>query len=133
MNERVAAEPSLHDADDRATVPALHGRRCFACGHAFFPPQDYGCEACGAGPECLEIEDLAASAILIASAAVLRHPLAPFTIGTVVLDAGPAVRAVVEHPGGGLLPGTRMRGVLVATGENEGATVVELRFTPEEM
>lgn len=129
MGERVAAEPTLYSAE--ASV-ALHGRRCSACGHVFFPPQDYGCEACGAGPEHLEIEDISASGNLIASAAVLRHPLAPFTLGTVVLDSGPAVRVVVEGPGLGLLPGTRMRGALVATGENEGTTVVELRFTPEE-
>ena len=129
MTERVAAEPTLYSAEGSV---ALHGRRCTACGHVCFPPQAYGCEACGAGPQSLASQDLPACGTLVASVAVLRHPLAPFTVGTVLLDSGPAVRAVIEAPGSDLLPGTRMRGVLVATGASAGATVVELWFAPEE-
>lgn len=128
MTSRASAEPTLYDADTPGT-PTLHGRRCSACGHIFFPPQDYGCEACGATPEHLAVEDLAGIGTLIASAAVLRHPLAPFAVGTVILDAGPPVRAVIETPGTRLLPGTRVHASLVPSGhDDDGVEVVELRF-----
>ena len=129
MTSRISAEPTLYDADTEGT-PTLHARRCTACGHTFFPPQDYGCESCGAAPEHLAPTDLPTTGTLIASATVLRHPLAPFTVGTVALDSGPAVRAVVEVPDGGLSPGTRMGAILVATGTRDDGDTVELRFTP---
>ncbi len=131
MTRRISAEPTLYDADEGAPA-TLHGRRCSACGRAFFPPQDYGCEACGAPAELLLREEMPGAGTLVASAAVTRHPLAPFTVGIVVLDAGPAIRALMEASDRTLLPGTRVRANLVATGESGGDEVLELRFVASE-
>lgn len=133
MTERISAELSLHGTGAAGSAPPLlHGRRCTACGHVFFPPQSYGCEACGAPPECLAAEELAGVGTLVASVEVLRHPLAPFTVGTVTLDAGPTVPAVVESPEGPLVPGTRMRAILFVAGDEAGHDVVDLRFARED-
>ncbi len=53
----------------------------------------------------------------------------PFTVGVIVLDDGPAIRAVLTHKTDeGLKIGDRMRAVVV-TVDNEGcAPVNELRF-----
>jgi len=127
----VAAEPTLYDADG-AAVPTLHGRHCTVCGHTFFPPQDYGCESCGAAPEHLAAEDLPGIGTLVASAMVLRHPRAPFTIGTVLLDSGPAARAVIETPEGPVPNGARVHSVLVPAEAHAGVETVELHFASEE-
>ncbi|MCZ7536975.1 MAG: zinc ribbon domain-containing protein [Acidimicrobiia bacterium] len=127
MTRRVPVEPTLYDADGSA-APVLHGRRCASCGHAFFPPQGYGCEACGALPELLAPEEMPGAGTLVASVDVRSHPLAPFTVGIIALDAGPAIRAVIETQGATLTPGTRMRATLVATDGRDGSEVSELRF-----
>ena len=131
---RIPAEPSLYDAPatGEQALPALRGRRCTACGHVFFPPQDYGCEACGAAGDRLAPQDLPGRGALVASARVHQHPLAPFTVGTVLLDAGPAVTALIDAPPDGLAPGARVRARLVRSDERDGCEVMELRFAAEE-
>jgi uncharacterized OB-fold protein len=83
--------------------PALLGRRCADCGYVFFPPHDFGCDACGALPERVEAMALAGRGLLRSVAVVHRHGgsniEAPFTVGEIALDAGPVVRAVLVGPG----------------------------------
>lgn len=129
MPERLSAEPTLHDA--YGDPPSLHGRRCTQCGRAFFPPQDYGCEACGAGPENLTAEELPGTGTLVASAAVPRDHARSFRVGTIVLDAGPAIRALLDAPPG-IVPGARVCSSLVPSGMRDGREVVELHFVPSE-
>ena len=127
MPERISAEPTLHDAS--GDVPALHGRRCIGCGRPFFPPQDYGCEACGAGPGSLVAEDLPGTGTLVASVEVPRRGATSFRVATIVLDSGPAIRAMLDAPRG-VKPGTKVRSTLVRSGERDGNEVVELHFVP---
>jgi uncharacterized protein len=118
--------------------PALNGARCSACGYVFFPPQWYGCEVCGAGKEELESKSLAGHGKLSSFATVHLHQgkgiEAPFTVGVVVLDDGPAIRAMLtEKTDAGLKIGDRMRAVLVAAADDESnAPMNELRFAKQE-
>lgn len=127
MPERLSAEPTLHDAS--GNPPSLHGRRCTACGRAFFPPQDYGCEACGADPEHLADEELPGTGTLVASVEVPHRPGSSLRVATIVLDAGPAIRATLDAAPG-ITPGARVRSILVPSGTRDGREVVELHFVP---
>jgi uncharacterized OB-fold protein len=107
----------------------------------FFPPPAYGCEFCGALPDQLEPTALAGVGKLHSFATVHLHQdrsgkglQAPFTVGLIVLDDGPAVRAILTAPTDeGLRIGDRMHSVLVPAGANdEGKQIVELRFAKME-
>ncbi len=119
-----------------AAQPTLNGRRCRACGYVFFPPQSYGCEYCGAPTDQLEPKSLSGLGSLASFATVHLHQgkeiEAPFTVGLIVLDDGPAVRAILmQRTDDGLKIGDRMRAVIVET-NSEGGRARELRFTKEE-
>lgn len=135
MSEIVAAHRDLYSAS--SGEPNLNGGRCRACGYIFFPPQFYGCEVCGGGPEQLEPLALAARGTLSSFATVHLHQgsdiEAPFTVGVILLEAGPAVRAILaQRTDEGLRIGDRMHGVLAPTGKKDGGEVVELRFAKAE-
>ena len=112
--------------------------RCCACGYVFFPPQNYGCESCGAAAEHLEPRALKGEGLLSSFATVHLHQgkdiEAPFTVGVIVLDDGPAVRAILTNKSdAGLKIGDRMRAVLIAAADDEsGAPANELRFAKQE-
>jgi uncharacterized OB-fold protein len=113
--------------------PALNGGRCRACGYVFFPPQSYGCEYCGATAEQLERRSLRGAGTLASFATVHLHQgkdmEAPFTVGLIVLDDGPAIRAILtQRTDEGLKIGDRMRATIVA---GEGERGGELRFSKE--
>ena len=94
---RVAADPGLYRPDDE--VPSLCGTRCASCGRVSFPPLSIGCDVCGALEAQLEPVDLAARGVVHSVVAVHLHHgdvEAPFTIGEILLDSGPLVRAVVS-------------------------------------
>jgi uncharacterized OB-fold protein len=138
MSEPVLAQPTLYSADD---APKLNGGRCKKCGYVFFPPQTYGCEFCGATSEQLEAVALAGAGKLHSFATVHLHQdrsgkglQAPFTVGLIVLDDGPAVRAILtERTDAGLHIGDRMHSVLAPAGVNDdGKQLVELRFAKTE-
>jgi len=138
MSEQVLAQPALYTAD---AAPKLNGGRCKKCGYVFFPPQTYGCEFCGATAEQLEAVALAGAGKLHSFATVHLHQdrsgkglQAPFTVGLIVLDDGPAVRAILtERTDAGLHIGDRMHSVLASGGVNdEGKQLVELRFAKTE-
>ena len=138
MPDQVLAQPTLYSADD---APKLNGGRCKSCGYVFFPPQSYGCEFCGALSDRLERIALKGSGTLQSFATVHLHQdrggkglQAPFTVGLIVLDDGPAVRAILtERTDEGLRIGDRMHSVLAPAGTNdEGKQIVELRFAKSE-
>ena len=113
--------------------PTLNGGHCRACRYVFFPPQSYGCESCGAPPEKLESKSLKGEGALSSFATINLHQdrgiETPFTVGVIVLDDGPAIRAVLTHETDeGLKIGDRMRAFVVAVGSEGGAPVNELRF-----
>jgi uncharacterized OB-fold protein len=120
-----------------APEPTLNGGRCRACGYVFFPPQSYGCESCGAPPEKLEPKSLKGEGVLSSFATVNLHQdqgiETPFTVGVIVLDEGPAIRAVLTHKTDeGLKIGDRMRAVVVTVDNEGGARTNELRFAKPE-
>jgi uncharacterized OB-fold protein len=138
MPDQVLAQPALYTADG---APKLNGGRCKSCGYVFFPPQNYGCESCGALPDQLEPTALAGLGTLQSFATVHLHQdrsgkgtPAPFTVGLIVLDDGPAVRAILTAPTDeGLRIGDRMHSVLAPAGtSDEGKQIVELRFAKME-
>jgi uncharacterized protein len=135
MPEASASQSNLYSATDQ---PALNGMRCCACGYVFFPPQNYGCESCGAAAEHLEPRSLKGEGLLSSFATVHLHQgkdiEAPFTVGVIVLDDGPAVRAILtKESNAGLKIGDRMRAVLIAAADDEsGAPANELRFAKQE-
>lgn len=135
MPEAPGSNSNLYSASPE---PTLNGAHCRACGYVFFPPQWYGCEFCGAAREQLEAKSLRGQGILSSFATVHVHQgkgiEAPFTVGVIVLDDGPAIRAVLTHKTDtGLHIGDRMHAILVATADDEsGALVNELRFEKQE-
>ena len=127
----------LYSASPDGT-PKLNGGRCCACGYVFFPPQSYGREICGAAEDQLEPKALRGEGVLRSFATVHLYQgkgiEAPFTVGVVLLDDGPAVRGILtEKTDAGLKIGDRMRTVLVRAASSEsGAEETELRFTRQE-
>ena len=117
--------------------PTLNGGHCRACGYVFFPPQSYGCEFCGAPPEQLEAKSLKNEGVLSSFATVNLHQdrgiETPFTVGVIVLEDGPVIRAVLTHKTDeGLKIGDRMHAVVVAANDERGAPANELRFAKRE-
>jgi uncharacterized OB-fold protein len=134
------SEPSSPSSNlfSDSPLPTLNGAHCGACGYVFFPPQWYGCEVCGAGKEQLEAKSLAGQGKLSSFATVHLHQgkgiEVPFTVGVIVLDDGPAIRAVLtQKTDTGLKIGDDMRAVLVAATDDESnVPVKELRFAKQE-
>ena len=137
MPNRKAVHAELYSADVTDN-PSLHGGKCRACGYVFFPPQRYGCESCGAPSENLETVRLRGSGRLHSYATVHLHQAkdieAPFTVGLIVLDDGPAIRSLLtDRTDAGLAIGDRMRSMLVAAGTDpDGNEMVEMRFAKAE-
>lgn len=132
MPESVPAQPSLYSGSGKP--PSLNGGRCRKCGYVFFPPQRYGCESCGALGEELEAVALPGRGQLHSFATVHLHQgkgiEAPFTVGVILLDDGPAIRSILAtRTGEGLKAGDRMSATVVSQGKDEqGSEVMELRF-----
>jgi uncharacterized OB-fold protein len=138
MPNRKAVQAELY-SPDTVDNPALNGGRCRACGYVFFPPQRYGCESCGAPPEQLESAELRGCGRLHSYATVHLHQgkdiEAPFTVGLIVLDDGPAIRSLLTNrTDEGLTIGDRMNSVLVAAGvDQDNNEIVEMRFARTEL
>ena len=133
MPEQIAAQPGLYSVGTESP-PSLNGGRCCKCGYVFFPPQQYGCEACGAPRDQLETMALVGRGKLHSFATVHLHQgksiEAPFTVGVILLDDGPAIRSILtSRTGGGLQAGDQMNATMVPQGTDEqGREVMELRF-----
>jgi uncharacterized OB-fold protein len=137
MGESQLLKPELY-APAQSSQPGdavtLKGGRC-TCGYTFFPMQHYGCEMCGRFGADLQPTALPGRGQLVASVTVHIHAskdrVTPFTIGTIKLDAGPVVRALLSGPLDGLAPGRPMVATLVPVAPAEpGKTTLDLRFTP---
>ena len=132
MPEQVVAQPGLYTGT--GNPPSLKGGRCRKCGYVFFPPQQYGCESCGAPREQLDAVTLPGRGKLHSFATVHLHQgkgiEAPFTVGVILLDDGPAIRSTLtSRTGEGLQAGDRMNATMVSQGHDEqGREVMELRF-----
>ena len=132
MCESVPAQPALYSGSGHP--PSLNGGRCRRCGYVFFPPQQYGCESRGASREELQTVALPGRGKLHSFATVHLHQgkgiEAPFTVGVILLDDGPAIRSILTNrTGEGFKAGDRMTATLVAQGSDEqGREVMELRF-----
>jgi uncharacterized protein len=133
MPTRKAVHPELYSPDSSG-IPSLNGGKCRVCGYVFFPPQRYGCESCGAPAEKLDVVQLVGRGSLHSYATVHLHQgkdiEAPFTIGLIVLEDGPAIRSLLtKRTNAGLAIGDHMASVLVAAGNDpDGNEMVELRF-----
>ena len=108
----------------------LVGRECRSCGRLHFPPQDYGCEGCGAHGEAFREVALGGTGRIKGLAALHRHDLAgvatPAWIAEIALDDGPALEALLDDADGETLSaGDRVTAVLVAADDG-----VDLRFKP---
>jgi uncharacterized OB-fold protein len=104
-------------SDDGGT-PTVLGVRCAACGATLFPPQHFGCTACGARGDQLLAVSIPATGTLNSYAMVHRHQShpTPYMVGEVVLDAGPMVRSLLAPE---LSPriGQRVQGALLDDGQ----------------
>ncbi len=134
MSDPRAAHPGLYRIDENP--PSLLGQRCAACGRLAFPPNPYGCEGCGAEADELMTEEIPGDGHLAAFATVHLHPgndiETPFTVGTVVLDAGPAVRATLTRAtDDGLAIGDGGHAQLAGRRSDEEEPVIELRVAVE--
>jgi uncharacterized protein len=130
----IAARPGLYDPE--ATTTQLFGDRCEVCATAYFPALRWGCERCGAPAEQLVATELAPVGRLLSFATVqrMRGVEVPYTIGEILLDAGPVIRArVLPDDGAGLRFDARVHGRLLRVGRDEetGADTVDLRFVLE--
>jgi uncharacterized OB-fold protein len=99
-----------------------------SCHQLFFPPLDLGCPGCGA----TELEDAALEArgVLYSQATVHAHrddTETPFTVGEVVLDGGPLIRALLTSDCLALDERVEAIWVQVAV-VDEGIVTVEPRF-----
>ena len=109
--------------EDPSGGPDLQGGVCRACGYTFFPFQSYGCERCGATD--IDEREIVPRGRLVAWATVYIHPdsrrPAPFTVGEVALDAGPAVRALLDESVdvAALKPGQPVEGCLAPAADDE--------------
>jgi uncharacterized OB-fold protein len=124
---------------DEAGHPLLRVGRCRRCTAIAFPPQEFGCEHCGAHGEDLETELLAPTGTVLARATVHRdlfgRPV-PYTIIELALDGGPAIRALLGLPDGGTCAiGDRVHGILADPGvdaapNEHGDVATSLVFVP---
>ena len=126
-------KPALYSANEStaAQPPMLLGGRC-ACGYLFFPMQRFGCERCGKNGGALTPASLRGSGKLITATVVHMHAdkrrTVPFAVGTIALDDGPVIRAllsdisVAEH-----LQSAVVAELIVVTNE-DGTQPRDLRF-----
>ena len=115
----VMAEKRRNLWTDEGGTPSLLGVRCAACGAILFPPQAFGCTACGAPGDQLQQVAIPATGILHSYATVHRHEShpAPYTVGEVVLDAGPMVRTLLAADYSPSI-GRRVQGVILHDGDS---------------
>jgi uncharacterized protein len=126
----VPAHPGLYDVT--AETPALDGTRCGGCGATAFPPLTIGCEVCGS-PDLRPVT-LAARGALHSFATVHLHRgkdiAAPFTVGEIVLDDGPVIRATLTGNEGFAIGDRVVAEWTVVAVDETGEATVEPRFGP---
>ncbi len=137
MKSRIAKQESLFlvPASPDASPSLLCGR-C-SCGHVFFPPHGFGCEACGADPDAITITELSSKGVLKTFVVAYQQGrimgTEPLIVGEVLLDDGPAISVVLDaRDEKELSIGQRVHGILVPGEEDsEGQVMVDCLFAPE--
>lgn len=103
-------KPGLWEA--RGGELLLRGIECGVCGSVQFPPQPYGCEACGADPGQLR-EKLFAAQGTLRTYTTVHHDqklATPFQVAEVQTAASQPVRGRLEFPHAE--PGSPVRGAI---------------------
>jgi uncharacterized OB-fold protein len=101
----------------------LMGTECGQCRHRWFPPLLFGCERCGSHGDDLLPLDLLGSGHIYSFTTVPEREGGLFTLAQVVLDDGPAIRALISEPGPeDLRIGDRVEGVAGTNDENPTVT-----------
>ncbi len=138
MVSYLPAKPSLFSLEGTPHLPdypALKGCRC-KCGYVFFPRQRYGCERCGRFGHDIEDIEISGKGKLRAFATVHRSDSenyqAPYIAATIVLDAGCAIRALLDVADeSSLFIGQTVYSTLtVVDCDERGRKIADLRFTP---
>ena len=85
---------------DKGGEIVLRGVRCGNCESILFPPQPYGCEACGAEGKFLKDVMFSSKGILHSFTTVYVHPKirTPYQVAEVQTQARQYVRARLDHP-----------------------------------
>lgn len=78
----------------------IRGVRCTNCESVLFPPQPYGCEACGADGSFLESFEFLSQGTLHSFTTVYVHPKieTPYQVAEVQTEARQYVRARLDDP-----------------------------------
>ncbi len=84
---------------EQSGVIFLRGVKCDRCGSVLFPPQAYGCEACGADETHLREFLFPSSGTLNSFTTVHVHPKleTPYKVAEVKTEARQLVRGRLEH------------------------------------
>ena len=78
--------------------PVIVGTECSNCHHCWFPEVGFGCERCGTFGEGLATKTFSTQGHLISIADILPGTEKAFTLATIELEDGPAIRAVIGGP-----------------------------------
>lgn len=123
---------ALYEKQGPATV--LRGQHCRLCGHVAFPPNPYGCENCGGSGDALEGRMLAGRGRLLAFVSVNRavrpNVAVPYTVGSIALEDGPVIRALMNADVAPLHVDSRVEAELIETTKGDAP---QLRFRAMEV
>lgn len=118
---------ALYEKQDAAI--ALQGQHCRRCGRLAFPPNPYGCEQCGASADMLENTLLSGRGRLLAfvdvNRAVRPNVTVPYTVGSIALEDGPVIRALMNAGAASLQVDGRVEAELIEMPEGD---TPQLRF-----
>ena len=121
---RVLMAAKMFRVEDGKVI--IMGTECSQCQHRWFPPVSFGCERCGAYGDDLHARDLSSTGQIYAFTTVPERDGGMYTLAQVVLDDGPAIRAIISEPGPEKLAiGDRVEGV------SDGAEQVTFRKTSQ--
>lgn len=116
--------------EKQGAVIALRGQHCRHCSRVAFPPNPYGCENCGAPGGALEDRPLAGRGRVLAfvdvNRAVRPNVSVPYRVGSIGLEDGPIIRALMNmDPGSALEVDDKVEAELVDISGND---TPQLRF-----
>ena len=136
MEKMTCSKPKLFTYQEKEKkCPMVFVGAC-KCGHTYFPPHLFGCEACGATPESLTISEFPAKGRLVAHIAAHQHTRSdgknPLFVGAIVLENGPAIIAGLDVNNENEIQNCEtVTGKLIETGVNDkGEKIVDLFFEP---
>ena len=99
FHEFASRQPTLYEAGVGDAVTLL-GWSCAECGAVTVASGQYGCASCGAEPDRLERRTLTGRGHLRAFVTVHQQLVpgraAPYVFGSVVLDEGPVIGAILK-------------------------------------